>query len=55
MFNAKYLFRYELGVFMYKFIHDFLPFNFKCYFLNVDKVHNHSTKFSQKKLLLTKQ
>ena len=33
---------------MYKSVYVFLPFNFKFYFLNAGKVHNHS----QKKFLL---
>ena len=41
------MFKYELGVFMHKFKRDILPINFKPYFTNLNKMHNHLTIFSE--------
>ena len=47
---SKNLFRYELSFFLYQFLHEILSFNFKYYYLNLDKVNNHLTRLSQKAL-----
>ena len=40
--NVEKLFKYELGKFMFKFVHNFLSVNFKCYFVfYVNDVINH--------------
>ena len=42
------LFKYEEGVFMYKLKNDILLVNFKFYFTNIHKIHNHLTISFQK-------
>ena len=39
--------RVWVGVFMQKFKKDSLSLNFKPYFTRVNKIHNHSTRFSE--------
>ena len=50
--NVENLFKYELGVFMFKFINNLLPINFRCYFKSINKVHNHSTRTSKTNFFL---
>lgn len=45
--DVENMFQYELGVFMHKFKRDILPINFKPYFTSINKIHNHSTRFSE--------
>ena len=45
--DVENMFKYELGVFMHKFNRGILPINFKPYFTSVNKIHNHSTRFSE--------
>ena len=45
--DVKNMFKYEVGVFMHKFKRDTLPVNFKPYFTNVNKMHNHLTRFAE--------
>ena len=45
--NVENLFRYELGVFMFKFVHRFIPVNFKCYFKSITKIHFLLTRSSK--------
>ena len=47
MLDVENMFKYELGVFMHKFKRDTLPLNFKSYFTNINKMHNHLTRFSE--------
>ena len=44
--NVKNMFKYDLGVFMYKFRRNMLPVNFKPYFTEINKIHKHLTRFS---------
>ena len=37
---------------MFKLKNDFLPVNFKCYFLIIDKIYNHLARSSQRKFFL---
>ena len=50
--NVENLFKYELGVFMFKFINNILPINFRCYFKSINKVHSHSTRSSKTNFFL---
>ena len=50
--NVENLFKYELGVFMFKYINNFLPVNFNCYFKSINKVHSHSTRSSKTNFFL---
>ena len=45
--DVENMFTYDLGVFMHKFKRDILPINFKPYFTNINKIHNHQTRFSE--------
>ena len=48
--SVENLFKYELEVFIFKFVNDFLPHNFKCYFKNINNIHiiqYHLTCFSK--------
>ena len=45
--DVENMFQYELGVFMYKFKKGILPVNFNPYFTSINKIHNHSTRFSE--------
>ena len=44
--NVKNMFKYDLGVFMYKFRRNMLPVNFKPYYTEINKIHQHLTRFS---------
>ena len=46
------MFKYELGISMYKYKNNFLPVNFKDYFQRIDKVHNHLTTSSKTNFFL---
>ena len=37
---------------MFKFVHNFLPVNFKCYFKNITKIPSHSTRSSKTNFFL---
>ena len=37
---------------MFKFVHKFLPVNFKCYFRNINNVHSHLTRCSKTNFFL---
>ena len=54
--NVENLFKYELEVFMFEFVNNFLPVNFKCYFKCITKVHIYSTRSirSKNNFFLTK-
>ena len=45
--DIENMFKYDLGIFMHKFKRDILPVNFKPYFTNIKKVHNHLTRYSE--------
>ena len=45
--DVKSMFKFDLGFFMHKLNRDILPVNFKPYFTNINKIHNHLTKFSE--------
>ena len=39
------MFKYDLGVFMYKFKRNMLPVNSKPYYTEINKIHKHLTRF----------
>ena len=40
------MFKYDLGLFMYKFKRNMLPVNFKPCYTEINKMHQHLTRFS---------